>query len=241
MMKIQSVKTRHFRAPKDSLDDLLKSIAPHIHEGSVVAISSKVLSICEGSCVTMASESFNDIATSQSDRVISYDGKKPTLTRKSDMLTEYGGVDSSKSSGYYILLPKKPYKSAFLIWKKLRNMMKIKKLGVIITDSHSAPFRKGSIGMAVAGYGFVPVNYFYPGITSNLRSKKSQKITKMADALDSLAAAGTMEMGEGSDHTPAAVIDGIHHLEFFKKRLRPAVMRRYMYVRPDRDVYSKLV
>lgn len=189
----------------------------------------------------MASVSFNDLAKTESDKVIGSVKNRPTLTRKNDMLVEYGGVDSSKSSGYYILLPRKPYKSAFVIWKRLRRMKKIKKLGVIITDSHSAPFRKGSIGMAIAGYGFVPVNYYYPGITSNLRSKKTQSVTKMADALDSLAAAATMEMGEGSDHTPVAVIDGIHHLEFFKKRQRPAVMRRYMYVRPDRDVYSNLI
>lgn len=240
-MKIQNIKTRHFKPPRDDIKDLLATIAPHIREGSVVAISSKVLSICEGSCVDIDSVNLKDLISNESNRIISFAKKRPTLTRKNDMLVEYGGVDNSKSSGYYILLPRKPYKSAFIIWKKLRRMRGIKQLGVIITDSHSAPFRKGSVGMAVAGYGFNPVNYFYPGVTSNLRAKKTQSITKMADALDSLAAAATMEMGEGSDHTPVAVIDGVHHLAFFKKRYRPSVVRRFMYVRPENDVYQKLL
>jgi F420-0:gamma-glutamyl ligase len=47
-MKIIQIKTRKILPPKDNLEELL-SFVPKLDENSVVAISSKVISICEGS------------------------------------------------------------------------------------------------------------------------------------------------------------------------------------------------
>ncbi len=83
--------------------------------------------------------------------------------------------------------------------------------------------------MAVAGYGFKPVNYY--------KTQGSNRLQKAGDLLDGLAAAATVVMGEGG-HTPLAVITEIPNIDFFRHQLAPLMMRRYLYVRPNKEVYK---
>ncbi len=226
-MNVVSIKTRRFNPPQDSLDDLLSYFDNKLTEGCVVAISSKVLGICLNCCVPINEIDKQTLEKLQSDKIITTkDNSDILLTKKDDMILEYGGVDTL-SSGYYVTLPKKPYKTAMQIWKQLKKTNKIKKLGVIITDSHSVPFRKGAVGMAIAGYGFKP----YAGYETK------NKVLAVADVLDGLAATANMVLGEAEKITPIAVINEIPDIVFFTKPLPPSVMRSYMYVRKN-EVYS---
>ncbi len=46
-MNVSQIKTRKFLPPKDEIKDLLGYV-PKLQDGSIVALSSKVISICEG-------------------------------------------------------------------------------------------------------------------------------------------------------------------------------------------------
>jgi F420-0:gamma-glutamyl ligase len=223
-LNVEAIKTRHFNPPVDSLDDLLSYFDGKLTEGSVVAISSKVLGICLGCCVPISDIDKQTLEKLQSDKIITVkDNAEILLTKKDDMLLEYGGVDLLKG-GYYVTLPKKPYKTAMQIWKQLRKTHKIRKLGVVITDSHSVPFRRGAVGIAIAGYGFRPNTQYGRGQST-------------ADLIDGLATSANIVMGEGVKIMPLAVLSNIPDIKFFTKPLPPSVMRSYMYVSKN-EVYS---
>lgn len=224
-MKLIGVKTRRFKPPKDSLDELLSYVDSRVGEQSVVAISSKVCSICTGDCIPIDSVNKETLEKSESLNVLTHkDTGEILLTQKADMLVEYGGVDTVYGGKYYVTLPKTPYKTAMEIWQILKKRNKLKSVGVIITDSHSVPFRKGSVGLAVAGYGFKPTY-----------TRKQKGAT--ADMIDGLAASANIVMGESDNHMPITIISGIPDIKFFKKPLPPSIMRSYMYVR-NNEVYN---
>ena len=51
-MLVKTVKTRVLRPPQDDLLDAMKKSLPKLKEGSVVAVTSKVVSIWQGRCVS---------------------------------------------------------------------------------------------------------------------------------------------------------------------------------------------
>ncbi len=229
-MQVTAIKTRRFLPPKDSLDQLLNYFDGKLKEKDIVAISSKVLAICEGACIPKESIDKQLLIKNQSDEIVSVkENGDSLLTRKHDMLLEYGGVDMLKT-GFYVTLPEKPYKSALTIWKSLKNRNNLKELGVVITDSHSVPYRRGAIGMAIAGYGFKPVTM--DGIVT-----KHHKKVSMIDTIDGLAATANLVMGEGAESTPLVVISNAPNISFFNKVLPASIMRSYMYVRSG-EVYN---
>jgi F420-0:gamma-glutamyl ligase len=155
-MNVTEIKTRKILPPKDDLAQLL-SFIPKLNDKSIVAISSKVISICEGQTKPIDSISHEVLVNKLSAKVLEPIKRGPNdmiLTQIGNLLVESAGVDISNANGYYVLLPTNPYKSAFEIWKYLRKRNKVRHLGVVITDSHSVPRRKGAEGFALASYGF---------------------------------------------------------------------------------------
>jgi F420-0:gamma-glutamyl ligase len=124
------------------------------------------------------------------------------LTVRDGLYTANAGIDESNGNGRLVLLPKDCFQSANAIRRKLLRHYKIKNLGVIITDSRTLPLRAGVLGIALG----------YAGI-KGLRDYRGQKDIfgrkfKFAktDVADSLATAATLEMGEGSERQPLALI-----------------------------------
>jgi len=238
-MIVQEIKTRKILPPKDSLEDLLKFVTP-LKDKSIVAISSKVLSICEGHTMPIDSVSHQDLV----DRLSQYEveplkrGKNDMiLTKVGNILVESAGVDVSNANGYYVLLPINSYKSAKQIWSYLRKRDKIKHLGVVITDSHSVPRRKGAEGFALASYGFKAANVYED--QKDIFGKKFNFTA--SDIADSIAASAVLVMGEGDESTPLAVISGLKNVEFFNRTIPLVTARRYAWVHPNYDVYSPLL
>src|SRR3989338_9337719 len=84
----------------------------------------------------------------------------------------------------------------------------VKNFGVIITDSHCQPLRRGIVGFALSYWGFNPLRDYIgtPDIFGhNLR------VTKM-DVADALGTAATFVMGEGIEQTPIAIISGVEEI-----------------------------
>lgn len=218
-MIVKGIKTRKFLPPKDNLWDLLSEIKT-LKENSVVAITSKIISIGEGRCVPMGKISKDELAISEADKYIGREdspGGWILHTIKNNMLIASSGVDESNGADYYILWPKNPQLSAKKIWLFLRRKFELKNLGVIITDSRLVPLRRGVVGIAISYFGFKPLKDY--------RGKKDlfgrEFKMETSNLPDSLATAAVLVMGEGAETQPIAIIENISEIEFIQKEYQP--------------------
>lgn len=218
-MIVKAVKTRKFLPPEDNLWDLLSSIK-YLKENSVVAVTSKVVAIGEGCCIPLDRISKDELALKEADKYIPREtspGGWILHTIKNNMLIASSGVDESNGANFYILWPKDPKSSAKKIWNFLRKKHQIKNLGIIITDSRLVPLRRGVVGISIAYFGFKPLKDY--------RGKKDlfgrEFKMETSNFPDSLASAAVLEMGEGSESQPIAIISDIPDIEFIQKELEP--------------------
>lgn len=218
-MHVSAVKTRKFLPPKDNLWDLLSAIKS-LKENSVVAVTSKVVAIGEGRCIPINQIDKDELIIKEADKYLPRElvpNKWTMYTLKNNMLIAAAGIDESNAAGYYILWPKDPDFSAKKIREFLRKKFKLKNLGVIITDSKVNPLRRGVVGLAISYYGFKPFKD-YRGKVDLFGRKFEMETTDMPD---SLATAAVLEMGEGSEQQPLAIITDIPYVEFISGKYHP--------------------
>lgn len=240
-MTIKSIKTRPFMPPKDDLFALVRESIPQgrLKEGSILVVTSKIVAIGEGRCVKI-DESIDKYALvkKEADEYLSKDkmprGYSFVLTIKNNILMPTAGIDESNANGYYILWPKNPFVSAKTIYTFLKKEFKLKKIGVIISDSHTTPLRFGTMGIAISFWGFNPLKD-YRG-RKDIFGRKL-KFTQ-GNIADSLAAAVVVTMGEGKEQTPMAIIEDIPFVQFgnfnFIKKNPLAIARKD-------DIYGPLL
>lgn len=237
-MKIKSIKTRKFLPPKDNLWDLLSAIK-NLKENSIVAVASKVVSISEGRCIRGESIEKDDLIAREADKYLPrslWDGLT-MYTIKNNSLVAAAGIDESNAKGYYILWPKDPKLSAKRIWQFLREKFAIKNLGTVITDSRVTPLRRGVMGMAIAYFGFKPLKD-YRG-TKDLFGRKFEMET--TDIPDSLATAAVLEMGEGAESQPLAVITDVPYIEFIDKEYNPKTSEDSFEIPEKEDLFYPFI
>jgi putative folate metabolism gamma-glutamate ligase len=214
-MHIKTHKT-HPITSQDSLFPLIDAYVPRLEEKSILAITSKIVSLCEGSVVAKESvSSKTDLIQQSADAYLDYKEEFPVqhsiqLTIKNNILIPSAGIDESNGNGDYILYPKDVQQSAISIWEYLRNRNGIQNVGVIITDSHTTPMRRGVMGIGLGWCGFSPTHNYIgkPDCFGALL-----RVT-LANNLDALAAAAVFCMGEGNEQTPFAVITNAPKITF---------------------------
>lgn len=232
LMIIKAIRTRKFMPPKDNLWDLLSSIKT-LQESSVVAVTSKVVSIGEGRCIPLKNIEKDELIVSESDKYLPRDlvpNRWAIYTMKNNLLVASAGIDESNANGYYILWPKNPYFAAKKIWNFLKKKFHLKNLGVIITDSKITPLRRGVVGVAISYFGFKPFKD-YRGTKDLFGRKFEMETTNMPD---SLSGAAVLAMGEGSEQTPIVVISDITNIEFIQKKYKPK-SDGYDFIMPEKD------
>lgn len=238
-MKIKSVKTKKFYPQQSAIDDLLPFIS-NLSNQDIVAISSKVLSICEGNCIPSDSIDKDALVKRYADKILTPESNNKAhmeLTILDGLLIESAGIDQSNGAGFYILPLNDPYKTAKELWKRLRKLNNLKELGVIITDSHSVPGQRGSIGMSICAYGFKPVKTYHHK-TDAFRVPLDGAGANLSEAL---AAAAVVEMGEGGETKPIAIISDLKDIEFYRRGIAINRQKKFLYVSPNRDVYGRLL
>lgn len=218
MFEIIPIKTRLIRPPQDDLYEVLDKFCPQLKEGDVFLVTSKVVSISQGRCLKKNEIQDKDkLIISESDAYIPRN-KVPDnwviLTMKNNTIIPTAGIDESNADEHYILWPHEPAEEARKICIFLKKKFKLKKLAVIITDSHSIPLRYGVMGISIGFFGLKPLRV-YSG-SKDLFQRKLE-VTKVNEA-DSLAAMGVYAMGEGNEMTPLAVIRGAKKLGFTNQR-----------------------
>jgi F420-0:gamma-glutamyl ligase len=217
---IRTIRTGVVSAPRDDLLKHIRQSKLSLQEGDIVAVTSKVVGIWEGMTVPMDSILKDELVKKEAKLWIPRQkgGRHVMHTITMGNLIPSAGIDESNGNGYYILYPRDPYRSARRLLAFFRKEYGVKKLGVILTDSHSTPLRRGVTGFSLAHAGFPPL-YDYRGKKDIFGRELKFSQTNIPDGL---AAAAVLAMGEGDEQTPLAVISGTPYvLRRSKKSLRP--------------------
>ena len=240
-MHIKTLKTHRITC-EDSLFSLLDAYVPTLPEQSILVITSKVVSLCEGSVVDKSSVvSKEKLIQKSADAYLDYTQEFPTpysiqLTIKNNILIPSAGIDESNGNGVYILYPKDVQKSALNIWEYLRKRDNLQELGIIISDSHTTPMRRGVIGIGLGWCGFSPT-YNYIGKPDCFGVLL--RVT-LANALDALSAASVFCMGEGNEQTPIAVIHDAPRIRFQSAPPTKEEIRHFC-IPMEEDLYAPLL
>jgi len=181
-MNTKAIRTRIFKE-HEPLARFIRAYVKKIPEKSVLVVASKIVALSEG-------------RTGKAKHL------PMRLTMTDHMLMANAGIDESNANGKLILLPKDSYTSAARLRKELKKMCKLKKLGVVISDSSIAPLRAGVTAHAL-GYAGIKGVRDYRG-TKDLFGRK-MKISR-TNVVDSLATAAALAMGEGGERQPLALI-----------------------------------
>lgn len=209
-MQCIAVKTRVLQPPRDDLFLVLDESLHGVKEGDVVAVSSKVVAIHEGNCVPIGSVEKSELVKQEAELLIPRSYWASPLTVKHNAFIGTAGIDESNANGHYILLPKDPFKSAKDIQEYLKTRFGLAHVGVLVTDSHSAPLRRGALGVSIGYAGFAPtVNYVgKPDLFG-----REMKI-EVGNMVDALAAAAGVVMGETDECQPVVIIRDVPNLTF---------------------------
>lgn len=238
-MEIIPIKTKPVRVG-DDLYEIFDQYLPTLEEQTILVVTSKIVSICEGTVIKndgavdkhdlikQEADSYLDVPLSQTYGV--------TITIKNNKLVANAGIDESNGNGYFILWPRDSFKSATIIWKYLRKKHNLTNLAIIISDSHVIPLQWGTRGRALAWCGLEPLKNYIgtPDIFG-----KHLHATK-ASVVDGLAAAAVAVMGEGSEQTPLAFIKDVPFVTF---QDRPPTTEdiETLTIKPADDIYAPLL
>ena len=211
-MKIDALKTIRVE-PHQDLYTWLDAHVPSLQEDCVLAITSKVVSLCEGRVISKTQISKKELVYREADKVIPSDVVPQydiLLTLKDRLLIPSAGIDESNGNGYYILYPKDCFAAAERVWHFLREHRQIKHLGILITDSHTTPLRRGVTGVALAWWGFDPM---YSCIGKADLYDQALRVTYV-NLVDALAVGAVFAMGESNECTPLALLSEIPKITF---------------------------
>ena len=227
-MKVAPVRTRVFKESEGLVQFVVEHV-PTLKNGSVLAVTSKIVALAEGA-VVRATNARAKAAIIRAEYEWQLQAKYGKLTLKDGLLMWNAGIDESNAKGNIILLPKDSFKVAEQLRRKLIQLYKVKLMGVVITDSRVMPIRAGVVGVALGYAGFKGLRD-YRGKTDIFGRKL--KFTQ-TDVADSLATAAVLMMGEGKEQKPLCVIEGAP-VEFCEK-----VNRRELVIAPKDDMYRPL-
>lgn len=237
-MKVTAYKTHKITTKDADILAILDSYMPTLEENSVVAVTSKIIAICEGRVVPVDSTSKDELVRQEAEYFIPKEENEYDvyLTIKNNMLVATAGIDESNADGNYILWPKNPQETANKIRKNLQQKFQIKNVGVIITDSKTTALRWGVTGAALAHSGFAALNNKIgtPDIFGH-----ALKVTQV-NTSDALSSAAVLEMGEANEQTPLATITDIPYV-IFQDRNPTADELKVLHYDMKHDLYASIL
>jgi len=249
-VKIIGVQTPLIKPGNDLVEIILDSIEKNggieLKNNDILVIASSAVSTAEGRTRDIESvtprkeaeelarksgldERLVEIVIQESDKILDY-FEDCILTLRDGMLRINAGVDRSNvPKGKALLLPENPEDKAAKIRKKLEKYTE-KRLGLVISDSHVNPLRRGTVGQAIGTSG---IKESLDRRTQKDLYGRELKITFQGIG-DQLATAAQLVMGEADESVPIAVIRGTEAA--FSDR--PG---RSLKISPKECVYSKLM
>lgn len=204
----------------------LNSSRISLQENDIIVLAQKIISKSEGRFVELRSVRPSQFAIRTAGKcakdprlveLILSESKSILRIKPGTIIVEHrlgficanAGIDHSnvsignESEETVLLLPEDPSLSAGLLRQKIKNKFGIN-IAVIIIDSHGRPWRFGIAGISIGFSGI-------PGLI-DMRGKPDMfggllKITQIA-AVDELASAASLMMGEASEGRPAIHVRG---------------------------------
>lgn len=237
-MKINTIKTHKITVEDKDLIQVLDQYIPSLNEGTIIAITSKIVALCEGRVVKVGDIDKEALVEKEAEYFLPRSSSKygVSLTITGGQLVATAGIDESNADGYFVLWPKDAQKTANQIRQYLQQKFQSRNIGVIITDSKTTPLRWGVTGTAIAYSGFKPLNDLIG--TKDLFGREL-KMTKV-NILDGLAAAAVLVMGEGIEQTPIALINDMQFVEFTKDDPSEEELKSLIISIED-DIYAPLL
>lgn len=225
-MNLLPIKTRVFVQDEDLVSFIVAHV-PAIAEYSVLAVTSKIVALAQGRTVPIEGTDKDELIKSESEFALKTE--LVWLTIKDGNVLPSAGVDESNAQGVYVLLPSDSFESANALRSALCAYYRIQNLGVLITDSRTAPLRTGvtAVGLGWAGFKGIRDYVGTPDIFG--RVFKYERV----NVVDSLATSAAFVMGEGAEQQPLALITNAP-VEFTHEAIDPLETR----IDPRDDLYK---
>lgn len=240
-MTVTAVRTPLIRPGNDLAQELAASLPLPLPDRCVVVVASKVVSIAEGRLTGRAGDRrhLHELVRAEAEWYL-----EPHASRYDIMLTIKGnwmfvnaGIDQSNGAGRLALWPRDPQRSANHLWRRLRARTAGRaRLGVVIADSGGIPLNWGVVGRGIAHCGFRALRD-YVGTPDLYGRRLTMEKTNL---VQSLAAAAVLEMGEGAEQTPAALVEEAGRLEF-QAREPSAAELQALRISLEDDAYAPVL
>lgn len=205
-MIIEPIRTQLVKAG-DNINDIISASVKSIPERSILVIASKIISTCENRFVKKIEDSREEkyqLIRNEAELYTEPHSSKYNmmLTVKRNFVYVNAGIDESNADNQYILWPKDPQKSVNDIWEFVRTHYKMKNVGITMSDSSSYMLNWGVIGRAIAYCGFNPLKSYIGKSDLFGRTMRMEQ----ANVMQSVTDAAVLEMGEGNECTPMAIV-----------------------------------
>ncbi len=237
-MNITPIKTHKITSDDKDILKIIDQYVPSLSENSILIVTSKIVSICEGNTVPLGSIEKEELVISQADKYLPKETNtfNLTVTLKDNVLAVNAGIDESNTQEGYVLWPKNSYESANKIREHLAEKHGLKNVGILITDSKTTPLRYGITGIGIAHSGFMALNSYVgtPDIFGRIL-----KMTQVG-VMDGIAAGAVVVMGEGANQTPLAIVTDIPFVKF-QDRNPSREELELLDIDPATDVYGALL
>jgi F420-0:gamma-glutamyl ligase len=203
---VQAIQTEIFKPGEDLADFIIRNLGTStLVEGDLLAVTSKIVSLAENRLIDCSTIDKTSLVKREADLYVAEIGYGCHLTVKDGLLIPSAGIDESNADGnFYILYPENTFESAHKLWEKLRQHYQIEQLGILITDSHTSPLRKGVTGISLAHWGIKGVTNLIG--EEDLFGRKLKMTT--VNVADALSVAAVFAMGEAAERMPIAIIKG---------------------------------
>lgn len=232
-MQLRGIQTDIVAAGAMSVTELLDRAIDDLGERTVVAVASKVVSLCESRVVPFGDASKLELIARESERYLQANPHGFHFTITQGTLIPSAGIDESNVGGGYLLWPERPQTTANELRRYLAARFGLREVGVVLTDSTCSPLRRGTSGICLAHSGFRAIND-YVGQT-DLFGRPFH--TQGANVASGLAAAAVLVMGEGKERTPICVIDDLDMIEF-QPRDPSADELAWLYTSLEEDLFA---
>lgn len=239
-MTIRAIKTPLVKTGDDICRIISESIKV-LPEKSVIVIASKIFSFCENRLVNKrlgTAEEKHELAKREADYYTDPRSSKYNLmlTIKGNWMFVNAGIDESNADNKYSLWPKDPQKSVDDVWKFLRSNYRLKQVGVIMSDSKSFPLNWGVVGHGIVHCGFKALKSYIGRPDLFGRLMQMEKV----NLVQSIVAAGVLEMGEGNEQTPMAIVTNIKSI-VFQSRPPTAKELKSLKINLEDDAYAPIL
>jgi coenzyme F420-0:L-glutamate ligase/coenzyme F420-1:gamma-L-glutamate ligase len=192
-------------------------------DGDIIVVSQKIVSKAEGllvdiSTVKPSRRAINfsrrttkdprlvELILRDSKKVVRADPQALVVQRRNGFVCINAGVDKSNVRGptVYSRLPEDADSSSNQLRSQLEKLSG-RKLGVMVADTYSRPFRVGQVEFAIGVSGIEPI-VDYRGQKDLFGYELRYKFVALADEV---AAAAELVMGQGTEQVPVAIVRGL--------------------------------